>query len=90
MSEVVVEKPTDAVYDDLVVDPAGGLDIGGDTNATVDGTELIDAYDDFHRKPIPLRHEGYYFGPLFGFVFPDDGAARSIPNPKRNTIPIME
>lgn len=82
MSEVVVKKPTDAVYDDLVVDPAGGLEIGGDTNATVDGTELIDAYDDFHRKPIPLRHEGYYFVPLFGFVFPDDGAARSIPNPK--------
>ena len=80
--EVLPEKPSEVLYDDLVSDPSGGIDIGVDINETEESKELLDAYDDFHRKPIPLRHKGYYFGPLFGFIFPGNGAGRDAPNSK--------
>ena len=61
-------------FDDLVVDPGGGVDIGRDTNESESSEELESAYDEFHSTPVPARREGYYFGPFFGFSFPSNGA----------------
>ena len=62
---------------DLVVDPGQRINGEIDTNTTAASDEqLVDAYDELYMPNIPNRHQGYYFGTLFGFAFPNDGAVR--------------
>ena len=43
--------------------------------------ELDDAYAKLYEPDIPSRLQGYYFGPLLGLVFPQDGAIRKSGDP---------
>ena len=70
--KVFASPPVD--FDDLIIDPGGGVDIGIDTNNSESSEELQTAYDEFNSNSVPLRSEGYYFGSLFGFTFPRNGA----------------
>lgn len=42
--------------------------------------DLDDAYAKLYEPDIPSRLLGYYFGPILGLAFPQDGAVR-VPNP---------
>ena len=50
---------------------------GLDLNNSDDKMEKVNSGDDAD-KILFMRHEGYYFGPLLGFVIPDDGAVRDL------------
>ena len=41
-------------------------------------SDIEKAYDEIYFSPTPTRLEGYYFGPLIGLVFPQDGAVREL------------
>ena len=41
-------------------------------------SDVEKAYDEIYSSLTPTRPEGYYFGPLAGFVFPQDGAVREL------------
>ena len=45
-------------------------------NSTQDNAELDQAYAKLYEPDVPSRLVGYYFGPLLGLVFPQDGAIR--------------
>ena len=47
------------------------------STSTKPNEELDDAYAKLYEPDIPSRLQGYYFGPLLGLVFPQDGAIRS-------------
>ena len=48
-----------------------------DQNQSSDkNNDLDEAYAKLYEPDIPSRLEGYYFGPVLGFVFPQDGAVR--------------
>ena len=49
-------------FDDLVVDPGGGVDIGRDTNESESSEELESAYDEFHSTLCPLAEKGTTLG----------------------------
>ncbi len=46
-------------------------------SAGKDSDDIDEAYAELYSSDESLRREGYYFGPLIGFAFPDDGAIRS-------------
>ena len=47
-------------------------------NQSIDkNKELDEAYAKLYEPDIPSRLEGYYFGPILGLVFPQDGAVRT-------------
>jgi len=54
-------------------------------NQSIDkNKELDEAYAKLYEPEIPSRLEGYYFGPILGLVFPQNGAVR---NPINTTPP---
>ena len=69
-------------FDDLVNDPIGVTENSLDVNGSASNDELLSAYDDFYAKPKLTRSVGYYFGPLFGFIFPQNGAVFNESSPK--------
>jgi hypothetical protein len=69
-------------FDDLVNDPIGDTENILDVNVSASDDELLSAYDDFYAKPKVTRSVGYYFGPLFGFIFPQNGAVFNSSSPK--------
>ena len=69
-------------FDDLVNDPIGVTENNLDVNGSASNDELLSAYDDFYAKPKVTRSVGYYFGPLFGFIFPQNGAVFNESSPK--------
>jgi hypothetical protein len=80
VGETVREVPSPPSLDDLVSDPNKVDDSSSDSegNSNADGEEdLDDAYAKLYDSEVPARHRGYYFGPLLGFVFPDDVATRT-------------
>ena len=47
-------------------------------NQSIDkNKDLDEAYAKLYEPDIPSRLEGYYFGPILGLVFPQDGAVRT-------------
>ena len=64
-SVVQNQNPADRV----VVDSEVGLDLNNTDSPSNDDTVPV-------PKIIFERHDGYYFGPSFGFTLPDDGAVR--------------
>ena len=59
------------LLDDLVTDPNQVAASGSDGNTSADGEEdLDDAYAKLYESGVPSRHKGYYFGPLFGLIYP--------------------
>ena len=64
-SVVQNQNPADWV----VVDSEVGLDLNNTDSPSNDDTVPV-------PKIIFERHDGYYFGPSFGFTLPDDGAVR--------------
>ncbi|HAD22259.1 MAG TPA: hypothetical protein DCF87_09145 [Opitutae bacterium] len=69
-------------FDDLVNDPIGVTENSLDVNGSASNDELLSAYDDFYAQPKLTRSVGYYFGPLFGFIFPQNGAVFNESSPK--------
>lgn len=50
-----------------------------DQNNSVESKEDLDeAYAKLYEPDIPSRLEGYYFGPILGLVFPQEGAIRTL------------
>ena len=47
------------------------------STSTKPNEELDDAYAKLYEPDVPSRLQGYYFGPVLGLVFPQDGAIRS-------------
>lgn len=47
-------------------------------NSVQDNVELDQAYAKLYEPDVPSRLVGYYFGPLLGLVFPQDGAIREV------------
>ena len=47
-------------------------------NSAQDNVELDQAYAKLYEPDVPSRLVGYYFGPLLGLVFPQDGAIREV------------
>ena len=61
------------------VDDAKGLELSNRGDEIKSGQSVVQSGEDNAGDTITLaRHEGYYFGPLLGFAFPDDGAVRDI------------
>jgi len=78
VGEAVSEVPAPPSLDDLVADPNQVDASGSDGNSSAGGGEdLDDAYAKLYDSEVPSRHKGYYFGPLLGFIFPDDIATRT-------------
>jgi len=78
VGEAVREVPTPPSLDDLVADPNQIDASGSDGNSSAGGEEdLDDAYAKLYDSDVPSRHKGYYFGPLLGFIYPDDIATRT-------------
>ncbi|MBN37424.1 MAG: hypothetical protein CMI29_03070 [Opitutae bacterium] len=76
--ELVKEVPAPPSLDDLVADPNQIEASGSDTNSSGEsGEDLDDAYAKLYDSEVPSRNRGYYFGPLLGFIFPDDIATRT-------------
>ena len=51
-------------------------------NQSIDkNKDLDEAYAKLYEPDIPSRLEGYYFGPILGLVFPQDGAIRKPTTP---------
>ena len=64
---------------DKDVDDAKGLELSNRGDEIKSGQSVVQSGEDNAVDTITLaRHEGYYFGPLLGFAFPDDGAVRDI------------
>lgn len=47
-------------------------------NSTESKEDLDEAYAKLYEPDIPSRLEGYYFGPILGLVFPQEGAIRTL------------
>ena len=78
VDETVKEVPAPPSLDDLVADPNQVAASGSDGNTSVEGEEdLDDAYAKLYESDVPSRHKGYYFGPLFGLIYPADVATRT-------------
>ena len=78
VDETVKEVPAPPSLDDLVTDPNQVSASGSDGNTSADGEEdLDDAYAKLYESDVPSRHKGYYFGPLFGLIYPADIATRT-------------
>lgn len=76
--ELVKEVSAPPSLDDLVADPNQIEASGSDTNSSGEsGEDLDDAYAKLYDSEVPSRNRGYYFGPLLGFIFPDDIATRT-------------
>ncbi len=72
--QAVVEEPAESENVKLV-------EIN-ESNETVQADEELDnAYAKLYEPDVPSRLQGYYFGPLLGLVFPQDGAIRTSGNP---------
>ena len=79
--ETVKEVPAPPSLDDLVTDPNQVAASGSDGNTGADGEEdLDDAYAKLYESGVPSRHKGYYFGPLFGLIYPATDIATRTPN----------
>ena len=79
VDETVKEVPAPPSLDDLVADPNQVTASGSDGNTSVNGEEdLDDAYAKLYESGVPSRHKGYYFGPLFGLIYPADIATRTL------------
>jgi hypothetical protein len=78
VGEAVREVSAPPSLDDLVADP-NQIDASDSDANSSDGIEedLDDAYAKLYDSEVPSRHRGYYFGPLLGFVYPDDIATRT-------------
>jgi len=78
VDETVKEVSAPPSLDDLVADPNQVAASGSDGNTSVEGEEdLDDAYAKLYESDVPSRHKGYYFGPLFGLIYPADVATRT-------------
>jgi opacity protein-like surface antigen len=76
--ETVREVPAPPSLDDLVADPNQIKVSSSDGNSSEKGEDDLDeAYAKLYDSDTPSRHKGYYFGPLLGFIFPDDIATRT-------------
>jgi opacity protein-like surface antigen len=42
-----------------------------------EGNDINKAYEELYFSAVPTRAEGYYFGPLVGLTFPQNGAVRN-------------
>ena len=54
-------------------DPSNEVDFP----VVTEGNDIDKAYEELYFSAVPTRSEGYYFGPLVGLTFPQDGAVRT-------------
>lgn len=67
--------------DEIIPDPlasATPTEADDQNNSTESKEDLDEAYAKLYEPEIPSRLEGYYFGPILGLVFPQDGAIRTL------------
>ena len=60
------------------IEPATLAEANDQNNSTESKEDLDEAYAKLYEPDIPSRLEGYYFGPILGLVFPQDGAIRTL------------
>ena len=60
------------------IEPATLAEANDQNNSTESKEDLDEAYAKLYEPEIPSRLEGYYFGPILGLVFPQDGAIRTL------------
>ena len=60
------------------LEPATLTEANDQNNSTESKEDLDEAYAKLYEPDIPSRLEGYYFGPILGLVFPQDGAIRTL------------
>ena len=60
------------------LEPAALAEANDQNNSTESKEDLDEAYAKLYEPEIPSRLEGYYFGPILGLVFPQDGAIRTL------------
>ena len=60
------------------IEPATLAEANDQNNSTESTEDLDEAYAKLYEPEIPSRLEGYYFGPILGLVFPQDGAIRTL------------
>ena len=60
------------------IEPATFAEANDQNNSTESKEDLDEAYAKLYEPEIPSRLEGYYFGPILGLVFPQDGAIRTL------------
>jgi opacity protein-like surface antigen len=76
---VVPEARRVEQQDEIIPDPlesATPTEANDQNNSTESKEDLDEAYAKLYEPEIPSRLEGYYFGPILGLVFPQDGAIR--------------
>jgi len=67
--------------DEIIPDPLESdtpTEANDQNNSTESKEDLDEAYAKLYEPEIPSRLEGYYFGPILGLVFPQDGAIRTL------------
>ena len=77
---VVPEARRVEQQDEIIPDPlesATPTEANDQNNSTESKEDLDEAYAKLYEPEIPSRLEGYYFGPILGLVFPQDGAIRT-------------
>ena len=78
---VVPEARRVEQQDEIIPDPlesATPTEANDQNNSTESKEDLDEAYAKLYEPEIPSRLEGYYFGPILGLVFPQDGAIRTL------------
>ena len=76
---VVPEARRVEQQDEIIPDPLESVtptEANDQNNSTESKEDLDEAYAKLYEPEIPSRLEGYYFGPILGLVFPQDGAIR--------------
>ena len=79
----VPEPRREKVQDESVFSPSelGPAVLSDHNNSKESKEDLDEAYAKLYEPDIPSRLEGYYFGPILGLVFPQDGAIRTLTPP---------
>lgn len=60
------------------LEPATPTESNDQNNSIESKEDLDEAYAKLYEPDIPSRLEGYYFGPILGLVFPQEGAIRTL------------
>jgi hypothetical protein len=60
------------------LEPATPTEANDQNNSIESKKDLDEAYAKLYEPDIPSRLEGYYFGPILGLVFPQEGAIRTL------------